>query len=314
MTYTGNGPDNTIGATKQYVTEAMDLAFAQNLKTAAMTPQPGIVEAGKTAGSIYLATPEVGGLGNYSKANGWTQMESNLNWTAYQLSHDRGAAFLVDRLDAEQSKNMGAVAVMAAEFQRSKLIPEIDATRLAKVADVAVAEQQAAESETLTKANILTKIEEALDGINDRTGYDTGNTIYVSTAVRGLLMQSSEFTRTRDIMAPGTEFNDVIGNIDGNPVVIVPKARMHSKVTYNNGATGTGGFTGAGSPINFAIVAPGCANGVISYTNITALPAGTHTRGDGDFWAYRIYHDCIITEQSKPGVYVSLSGKHTPGP
>ena len=310
MAYTGNWVQNDITEITKQLTDAMDKAFEFEAKTAGMTADPRLVDATSNSKTIKLATPSVEGAGNYSVTKGWPQKKATLTWESYTLTHDRGAAFLIDALENSQSGGLASIATMSAEFMRTQMIPEIDAVRLAKVADTAVTKSQVTESETLSKSDIVTKITDALDDLYERTGIDSGNTIYMNINLRKILNASTEYQKVRDVVGNGTGLLTTTDSINGNPIVWVPAARMHSKVTLNEGDSDAGGFTGAGSPINFEIVAPGHVQGLNSYSSITMLPKGSHTEGDGDFWAYRIYYDCVIPKNKQVGVYASLSATH----
>ena len=38
-------------------------------------------------------------------------------------------------------------------------------------------------------------------------------------------------------------------------------------------------------------------------------PKGAHTRGNSDFFAYRIYHDCIVPKEQIGGLFVSTKAE-----
>lgn len=310
MGYTSNWPGNEIAKISKYITDSMDEVFVHELKTAAMKADPRMVEAGRTAKHIYLATPVTNGAGNYSAKKGWTQNKGTLSWESYTLRYDRGASFLIDSLETSQTGGLASVGIIANEFIRQKMVPEIDATRIATASSVAVTAGNVTENEEITKANVLTKITEALDNIYDRTGIDSGITIYLNNKLKSILNLSSEYTRSRRITDPVTGLLTTTNDINGNPIVFVPGNRMYSKIILNGGDEDDGGYAHAGSSVNFLLAVPGAAQGVIAYQNTAILAKGQHTEGDGDFYGYRIFHDCICPLNKRGGLYVSLSGDH----
>lgn len=310
MGYTSNWPGNDISKISKYITDSMDEIFVHELKTAGMRADPKMVEAGRNAKNIYLATPVTNGAGNYSAKKGWTQNKGTLTWESYTLRYDRGASFLVDALETSQSGGLASVGMIASEFIRQKMVPEIDAVRIATASSVAVSAGHKAENEEITKANIVTKLTEQLDEIYDRTGIDSGITIYLNNRLRNVLNLSSEYSRSRRITDNITGLTTVTDGINGNPIVFVPGNRMYSKIVLNDGDSDNGGYAHAGSSVNFLLAVPGAAQGVISYQNTAILPKGSHTEGDGDFYGYRIFHDCICPLNKRVGLYVSLSGDH----
>lgn len=310
MGYTSNWPANDIGKITQYITESMDKIFVHDLKTAGMRADPMMVEKGRNAKTVLLATPMTAGAGNYSATKGWPQSKSSLEWNPYTLRYDRGASFLVDSLETSQSGGLASIGLVGGEFIRQKMVPEIDATRIATAAGIAAEAGFKAEGETLQKGTILSKITDAIDDIFDRTGIDTGITIYLNNKLKSTLEGSTEYQRTKSIDSQGRNLDQYVESINGNPVVFVPSHRMYSKIILHEGGTDDGGFDNAGSEINFLLAAPNTAQGIIAYNNVVALPKGSHTEGDGDFYAYRIYHDCICPINKRAGLYVSLKSSY----
>lgn len=303
-------PANDITKISKYITDAMDQIFEHELKTTGLTADPTMVQAGRTAKTIYLATPSTKGAGDYSATAGWTKNRGKLEWEGYSLRYDRGTSFLIDALETQETSGLASVGLMAGEFLRTQMIPEIDAVRMATIAGVAKTAGFSTENESITKANIVSKITDALDAMYDRTGRDVGNIVFVNNKLRSILNGSTEYTKVRQIMEAPTGINSVIETINGNPIVFVPSRRMFSGIVLNDGDGNDGGFDNSGSEINFAIVKPGSAQGLISYLNTSMLPKGQHTEGDGDFYAYRIYHDCICPKNQRGGLYVSMAGDY----
>lgn len=305
-----DGVANNIAKITEYLTNAMDNLFAAEAKTVRMTADPALVDATARSKTVKLATVLTKGAGDYDPAKGWPMNSGSLTWEDYTLRYDRGTSFLVDALETAHTSGIGSAALIASEFLRTKMIPEIDAVRIA-TASKAAADANQKDTATPTKANIITKLTEALDDIYDRTGIDEGMTIYMNNSLKSILGLSSEFQRTKDIAGNGESLNTRATSINGNPIVFVPSSRMYTEVTLQDGTSSQqtdGGYipkTGANA-VNFLIAAPNTAQGIVSYSNVTIRPNGQHTRGDGDFWAYRIYHDCIIPENKVGGLFVSL--------
>ena len=305
-----DGVANNIAKITEYLTNAMDNVLVAEAKTNGMTANPALVDATARSKTIKLATVAAKGAGDYDAAKGWPMNSGSLTWEDYTLTYDRGTSFLVDALETAHSNGLASAAVFASEFLRTKMIPEIDAIRISKASKAAVTADQK-DTTTPTKANVITKLTEALDGIYDRTGIDEGMTIYMNNSLKSILGLSSEFQRTKDIAGNGESLNTRATSINGNNIVFVPSARMYTDFTLLDGTSSgqtDGGFapkTGANA-VNFLIAAPNTAQGLVSYSNVTIVPKGQHTRGDGDFWAYRVYHDCIVPQNKVGGLYVSL--------
>ena len=161
--YTGNGPENTIQARTVMLTDMMDEIISIEAKTNDMTPNAAILRGTQEANVVELATADIDGLGAYSKKNGYPFGSADLSWKKYTLKHDRSRAFMLDNIDIMQSGGLASAGYMMGEFVRRKVIPEVDATRIAGVAK-AVADRATADagnalgnivySQNLTASNI----------------------------------------------------------------------------------------------------------------------------------------------------------------
>ena len=79
--------------------------------------------------TIKVFKTSMDGLGNYDRNKGYTDGEVADFWET--LTRDRGRAFMVDRMDNEETIGM-AFGTLAGEFIRTKVAPEIDAYTFAK--------------------------------------------------------------------------------------------------------------------------------------------------------------------------------------
>lgn len=300
--YTNEGwTANDVDKARKDLLDSMDEVLMAELMTSGMTPDPRFVQATQEAGSIRVATMTTTGATDYSATNGWGAGSASLKWETYTLKHDRSNSFLIDSLQKTQTGSLASASLAAGEFLRLHMMPEIDASRIASVSTQAVADGHS-DTETLTKSTVLTKITDAVKEVTVNTGYNRNCTIYANLEIQDLLRNSTEYTKVRDIQSGNESINTAVETINGNPIVWMPSDRMHSSITL-----GTGYAPAAGaSNVNFAIAAPGAAQGIIAYSNMTLLPAGTHSRGDGDFYGYRIFHDTLMPKQKRVGLYVSL--------
>jgi len=318
---------NTVAQSAEYIKEIMDQIVAIEAKTNGMTPDPAIIKATQQAGSVYLATLETSGLGNYDDRKGYPLGAAKNTWTQYTLTHDRGIKYIADTKESIQSGGIDTAVAMMAESMRSHVIPEIDATRLTGVYTALAAASKSthysAELNALTASNLITKIITGLDTIADDFGTDSGCTIYLSSAMRTILHTSSEYTKTKNIGAADRNFDTDLSEILGNNVVWVPKTRMYSKLTFLDGYTNaystastTVDYTkfgyakdtsGGGVDMNFVITAPNTAMGVTAINNPKIILKENSEQYDADQAMIRIWHDVIIPKNKLDGCYVSLA-------
>ena len=309
-----NGQANSVALRTEMITGKMDEIIAVEAKTNGMTADPAFVQATSQANVFKVATLSTSGLGDYDKQKGYPRGTATLEWNSYELKHDRGVVLDIDRLDQAQSGGLASTGSMAAYLTRNQIIPEIDATRIAGVYSAVNTSRSSnvkASATALAKTDILSAIEEGIDTIANKWAVDSGYTIYVNMNLKSTLRGSSEFQRVRDIAGGVAGIETGIESIDGNRIVYVPSERMKTAYTYNDGVTDgetAGGFapaSGAGD-VNFMILAPGVANGVVSVNAEKYITKEVNQIKDADALYVRLYHDVIVTKESTVGAYVSV--------
>ena len=223
----------------------------------------------------------------------------------------------VDRREQMESGGLATASVFAADITRQSIIPEIDATRLAGIyaamnGDATGIKATNLGSYTPSAATVLSEIEKGIDAVAENWSTDSGYTIYISTAVKSLLRASSEVTKTRDITSGATRLTTDTTDIDGCPIVWVPKSRMKTAYSYldiDKASSLDGGITpaSAAQDINFIICAPGVANGIIAVNNEKIIMKEQNQRKDADSLYMRVFHDVIVPKNKICGAYVSVA-------
>lgn len=312
-TYSGTGVANDITPVIDMISSRMDEIIEKETVTAGMTASPEIIEAFGKSASAKIPTMTTAGLGDYDENKGYPMGQANLTWQEVTLQYDRGLKIDIDRKKAMQTDGLASVASAAASLMRLKVVPEVDATRISQ----AVAKTKAAKAnhvvanETLTAANILTKIGNGIDLIYDEFGTDSGMTIYMNSSLKSVLRSTTEVTKVKQVTgAPSIDLTTE--SIDGNSIVWVPSSRMWNEYTYSSpDASGVGGGIAkkaSNTPaINFMICAPGCAQGVTVIDDPKFIEAGVNQTKDAHSLMYRIYHDVIVEKNSgAAGIYASV--------
>lgn len=314
---------NDITTRVEMITSRMDEIIEKELLTGAMTPDSALIQATGRAGEVKLATIDCSGLGNYDKQKGYQFGSVNLEWNDYKLAHDRGVVLDIDRLEQDQTGGLASTGALAARLVRGYINPEIDATRISGVyaainGDTTLKTTNLA-TETLTAAGVLSAIEKGIDQIAEVWPQNSGYTIYISTAVKTLLRSSSEYTKVKDISAGSGRLSTDVTEIDGNDVVWVPQFRMKTAYTYqdiDSTSSTDGGIapTSAAQDINFLIVAPGVANGLVTVNAEKYITKEFNQRKDADSLYVRVYHDVIVPKNAAVGAYVSVAPSSARGP
>ena len=332
-TYTGLGQNidaNSIAQITKFMTEKMDEIIAIEAKTNGMQADPAFVRATSTAGVVKLATMETTGLGNYSKVKGYPVGGVNLTWQEYTLSNDRAISATIDRRDTQVTDGLVTAAAALAETMRTQVVPEIDATRMAKLWYELDAQSSAnsnvATGAAPTKANIVSKLTTGINAIADATGIEDGMTIYINSSLRTVVDTAEGFTWMKDISGGNQSLDTRIREFRGNKIVFVPSTRMYTKIDLNDGFTGVYPDDSAQTPaglssaaygyaeksgskdIWFAITTPGVANAVTAINATKVIPAEVNQKFDGDTYMYRIFHDLIVPKNKCKAAYMSIEG------
>lgn len=302
---------NTIGKVTEYLKEIVDEVITKDAKTSALQADPSIVRALGRAGTIEIATSRISSLGNY--AGSYAAGDVTVSWEPYVLTHDRSIKVQIDRREESESGGIASAARAAGDLARQHVIPEVDATRMAAIAQAlnaagAPAGHLVTEALTgtgkLSNENILTKLGDGLDKVIDCTGIDEGHTIYINNSIYNMLRMSTEYDKVKELTVGTRTLNLSTMDIDGNPIVRMPTDRMFGALTYS-ATSATVGFTGA-KPINYVITTPRYAQGVIAFDAPKFIPKENNPDADADLYAYRIFHDCFIPKEKLPGFYVSV--------
>lgn len=252
------------------------------------------------AKTVNVFKPESDGLGNYNRNAGFVPGSSNPTWEALTIAIDRGRSFTIDTMDNDETVGM-AFGSLLGEFERTQVIPEVDAYRFAKLAAGAATANVV--SKTLaTTDNVADFIQTGEAAMDDEEVPYEGRVLFVSpTAYKQLKGNITRFTENGD--------PDVNGNVemyDDMRVIRVPKARFNTTVTLNAPTTATdaGGFTLAGQDINFMIVHPSAVIQIVKHIIPRVFSPEVNQEADGWKLNYRIYHDLFVLANKSNGIYV----------
>ena len=85
----------------------------------------------KYSGGDTVKMPEIsiGGLAKYDRDNGFNQGAVTLKYADYKLTQGRGRTFMLDAMDVDESNFVASAGNVMGEFQRTQVIPEVDAFR-----------------------------------------------------------------------------------------------------------------------------------------------------------------------------------------
>lgn len=209
---------NQIEKFKIYV-QLLDEVYTSVAKTAVLDGAPELARQGATAGELVIPVLKMDGLADYDPAAGYTRGNVEFKLTTAKCNFDRGRQFMVDAVDNIDTAGM-AFGRLAAEFLRTKVIPELDAFRVATYAKA---------GEAHITAGVITSGEEAIKAIAAKYAEMTDNEVpeedrhlFITSTVQSLIM-GLDTIKSKAVMdkfasiqvMPSARFYTAIAQLDG---------------------------------------------------------------------------------------------------
>lgn len=239
-------------------------------------------------------------LGDYDRTNGFVDGAVTLSWQTRELTQDRGRSFSIDRMDLDETAFVPTAATVMGEFQRTKVIPEIDAYRYSYVGSKSIAEGKNREYDP-SEADILKQLKADIYDIHDIAG-EIPLIITLSTKVLAMLDNSEELKKQLSVIdfVKG-ELKTKVRAIDINPIISAPSARMKTSYLFSDGKTAGqegGGFKPAedAKELNWIICPRQAVIGVSKTDKIRIFTPDENQKADAWKLDYRKYHDAWILD------------------
>lgn len=278
---------NTIALRKQYST-LLDEVYKLSSLTAVLDGPNDLVREGANANEILIPKMSMQGLANYNKQTGYEQGDVTLEYETKKCTYDRGRMFTIDAMDNIETAGI-AFGRLSGEFLRTKVVPELDAFRLAEYAQlsgVTTVSANLADGKTALGALRVAKSKIKNAEANLATCY-----LFINPTVIGMI-------EDLDTTASKKAIEGFAG------VVEVPEGRFFNKIAL--AATGAGGYAKAadGLNMNFLIVDKAAA---LQYQKHTVSKIITpEANQDADAWkfGYRTVGIAEGLDNKKDGIYV----------
>ena len=209
---------------------------------------------------------------------------------------------------------MASSAVMG-EFQRTQVIPEIDAYRYSKLYAIAKAGNRLSTDYTPAKATMLDALRADIAAIQDEIGEDVGLVISLSgkaAAILDTVSDVSKFISVADFKQGSMNFK--VKTLDEVPIRRVPSARMKSAYIFNDGTTSEqtqGGFKPdtSAAQINWIICAQTAPIAVSKTDKMRIFAPDVNQAKDAWKIDYRKFHDLWYTKNKLSTLMVNAQPK-----
>ena len=293
---------NSIGYAAEYL-PLLDEVYKAASKSAILDTAQDRVRWSDEYQTFYLFETAMGGLGNYSRNDGFVRGDVTASWRAYTPQFDRGRQFVVDRLDNSESLGM-AFGTLAGEFMRTKVVPETDAVRFAQYAQKAAAANKDTESLS-TSAQVLASLDDATAALDDAEVPYEGRILFVNPTIYKLF--KAGITRYTMNGENGIDYN--IEMYNDMRVITVPSGRFNTEITLAepDSHDDAGGYTATGSTINYMIIHPSAVMQAVKLAEPRIFAPGVWQQSQGWAYDFRQYHGVWVKHQKADGIYVSAA-------
>ncbi len=279
---------NNIELSTKYL-PLLDKVYKQASKTAILEGDEATIKRGDN-GEIKVAKLDMDALGDFDRNTGYTKGFTTFRWETIKYDKERSQDLRIDRLDNVEALRL-PFAKLSSEFIRTKVVPETDAARIAKIAGVVGI---SVKEENLTDGASVIAALRACTNKMDEDEVDPENRILFITPTNRALVSDLDSYKSKEVL---NKFSQIIE---------IPQSRMYTKIKLNDGKTEYGYVKAEdGKEINFLCVE---RSAVVSHMEqyIKYFTPDEDQDGDDNVFKYRnnnLY--AHVYENKLAGVYCS---------
>ena len=216
----------------------LDQVYKNEAKTSILDGDETTVQKGNH-GEIKVAKLDMDGLGDFSRNDGYTKGNTKFVWETVKYDKERSHDLRIDRLDNQEALGL-PFAKLSGEFVRTKVVPETDAARIAKIASVeGISEKEEALNDG---TGVITALRACTNKMDEDEVSTENRILFITPTLRGMI-DDLDTTKSKKVLE---RFSTIIE---------VPQTRMYTAVTLNNGKENYGYKKAEGAnDINFLCV------------------------------------------------------------
>ncbi len=295
---------NNLGSLVPKYTRNLDKIIEAESKTSFLNMNSALLGDFVGVGEIKIPKMTVDGLADYDRANGFVAGGVDLDWETRKLEFDRGREFVIDVMDDEEHESLVSANVMA-DFTRTKVIPEMDAIRFARLAE------NAGESVTDTYTDPTKAMDAVLlfeEYIQDM-GKSLPDVTFCLTGAMKSLLRKAQPWRIGQGEAPNGNFD----TFDDMRLHVIPGNRFYTAIDLLDGKSSeeaTGGYKKSeeGAAINFMGLTSDAAEAIQKHETLRYFSPEQYQKSNSHCWQYRVFHDLIVMDNKKSLIYCSHAG------
>lgn len=283
---------NAIELFRTYV-PLLDEVYKAAAMTSVLDGASELVSAGANANELIIPMLDMSGLADYSRNDGYVNGDVTMTNQTVKCNFDRGRMFTVDAMDDIETAGL-AFGRLASEFIRTKVVPELDAFRLAQYAQLEGI--GSASGDITTGANAITAIRAARTAMDEAEVPAEDRYLFITPTAHDMILDLD----TSKSKAAVEGFAGIIR---------VPQSRFYSAITQRDGKSEgqtEGGYTKAEGAVklNFMIVHKAA---VIQYQKRTVpkiITPEANQSSDGWKFGYRDVGIADGYENKRSGIFV----------
>ena len=269
----------------------LDEVYKNEAKTSILDGDETTVQKGLN-GEIKVAKLDMDGLGDFSRNDGYTKGSTTFKWETVKYDKERSQDLRIDRLDNQEALGL-PFAKLSGEFVRTKVVPETDAARIAKIASVnGISEKEEALKDG---AGVVSALRACTNKMDEDEVSTENRILFITPTLRGMI-DDLDTTKSKKVLE---RFSTIIE---------VPQTRMYTAITLNDGKTNYGYKKATGAnDINFLCVEKSAAVTAMDQF-IKYFTPDEDQNGDSNVFKYRnnnLYGH--VYENKLAGVYCSYA-------
>lgn len=302
---------NTL-ATATIFQNTLDQVAVQDATTGWMDANAGqVIYNGGS--EVKIPKMNVQGLADYDRDAGYVQGGVTLTYQTKQMTQDRGRKFQLDAMDIDENNFVTTAATVMGEFQRERVVPEIDAYRISSLVTAAIGAKKAGMVEYgyvpgAANTSALRKLKTGISALRD-VGYN-GPLVVQATSAFILELELELAGKITNVTFSKGGIETQVPSVDGVPIIPTPSNRMYSAITLYNGKSdqAAGGYTKGAKAldVNFFVCPRTTPVAVTKQDKMKIFTPDQNQ--DADAWKmnYRRYHDMWILDNKLDSLYVSI--------
>ncbi|HCT93000.1 MAG TPA: hypothetical protein DF613_16700 [Lachnospiraceae bacterium] len=303
---------NTL-ATATVFQQQLDKLAVEEAVTGWMDANAGQVRYNGGA-EVKIPKMSVQGMGDYDRDNGYAQGSVTMTYETRTMTQDRGRKFQLDPMDVDETNFVTTASAVMGEFQRTQVVPEIDAYRISKIATEAETAKKAGMIEYgytpgATGTSALRKAKEGIKAVRNM-GYN-GPLVIHATPDFILELELELAGKISAVTFSKSGVDTKVPSVDDTPILSTPSNRMYTSITIYDGATkgqeGGGYAKGTSAKnVNFLVLPRTTPIAVTKQDVMRIFDPLTNQKANAWQMDYRRFHDLWVLDNKLDSIYLSI--------